>query len=162
MGNKQEILHKIAEELFFMAKGLGQAMTDIAFTSYGKLRIRKMPERTYYYNLKKFEKNGLIKKVRKQYGPVYVLTDKARHLRKRPSQKPNRTDELSTIVMFDIPEEKRKTRDSLRRYLLKNGYTQIQKSVFISPFKIFGELTEFIRELDIERHVTFISGKIDR
>jgi CRISPR/Cas system-associated protein endoribonuclease Cas2 len=89
------------------------------------------------------------------------LTEKAKHLRSKPRLKIQRSDNLSTIITFDIPEDKHRARDNFRRYLIKNGYTQIQKSVFISPFKIFDEMTEFMKELGIENNVTSISGRID-
>ncbi len=160
--SNQKNLNIIAKELFFMAKQLGQVMSDIAFTPYGQLRIRKIPARTYYYNLKKFERNGLIKKVKKPEGAMYILTERAKLLRSKPNRKVSRTDGLATIIMFDIPEENRNARDVFRRYLVKNGYTQIQKSVFISPFSIFDELKEMIDQLGIKSNVTLISGTIDR
>lgn len=160
--NKKEVLNRMIEELFAMAEDLGQLLTDIAFTPYGKLRMHMIPRTTYYFRLKKFEKNGLIKKVKREYGASYILTQKAKDLRRKPRVKISRSDGLSTIVMFDIPEEKHKARDNFRRYLLKNGYMQVQKSVFISPFQVFNEMVELIRELGIIDNVNFISGKIDR
>jgi len=160
--DKKEVLNRMTEELFAMAEDLGLLLTDIAFTPYGKLRMHRIPRTTYYFRLKKFEKHGLIKKVKREYGASYILTQKAKDLRVAPRVKISRSDGLSTIVMFDIPEEKHKARDNFRRFLLKNGYTQVQKSVFISPFKIFDEMMVFIRELGIVDNVTFISGMIDR
>lgn len=158
---KEELIIKMAEELFDFIKELGLSMNEFIATPYGKLRVHNIPRATYYYQLKKFEKRGLIKKVRKQYGATYVLTERAKQLRIKPRQKMNRTDGLSTIIMFDIPEEKHKARDNFRRYLIKNGYVQIQESVFISPCRIFDELKEFIKELGIKTNVTVVSGKID-
>ncbi|MEO8065851.1 MAG: CRISPR-associated endonuclease Cas2 [Candidatus Doudnabacteria bacterium] len=159
--NKNEALRRAAEELFAMAKDLGQFAGEIIFTPYGKLRINRIPRSSYIFQLKKFEKAGLIKKDRKKYGANYVLTDEAKRLRARPLQKARRSDELSSIIIFDIPEEKHKARDNFRRYLIKNGYTQLQKSVFISPFEIFDELKEFIDELGIKEHITFLSGRVN-
>ncbi|MDP4001009.1 MAG: CRISPR-associated endonuclease Cas2 [bacterium] len=158
----KEVLKIVAEELFDMAKNLGELATEIVFTPYGKLRIHGIPRTTYYRKLKKFQKNGLVRKVRKSYGTDFVVTEKARQLRRNPRVKLNRTDGMSTIIMFDIPENKHKERDNFRRYLLKNGYTQIQKSVFISPFKRTDELRGFAEELKIEKNVFLISGKIDQ
>lgn len=163
---KKKIINKVlaraVDELFDFAKELGLFMGEIAFTPYGKLRINRIPRSTYYSRIYKFERQGLIKKIHKTTGNVYILSDKAKQIRKSPSQKINRKDSLSSVVIFDIPEEKRKARDSFRRYLLKNGYTKIQESVFVSPFMVFSEMLEFVKELKIIPNVTFLSAKIDR
>jgi CRISPR-associated endonuclease Cas2 len=160
MGKKLILL--AAEDLFELAKNVGELLEEIIFTPYGKLRIGGVPRTTYYHKLERYERHGLVKKVRKKYGNHYILTEKAKQLRKNPRIKINRTDDLSTIIMFDIPEEKHKARDTFRRFLLKNGYTHLQKSVFISPFKIFGELKDLAKELKIDRDITVISGKVDQ
>jgi DNA-binding transcriptional regulator PaaX len=156
-----KILNKIAEELFALAKDLGEMGTEFVFTPYGQLRINKIPRTTYYRKIRQFEKRGLVKKIRKPNGNFYALSAKAKELRRSPRIKINRTDGFSTIIIFDIPEDKHKVRDNFRRYLIKNGYTQIQKSVFISSCQVFRELKEFIEELNIVSNVTIISGRVD-
>src|SRR3990167_1742090 len=44
------------------------------------------------------------------------------------------------IVLFDIPEPKKKIRDSLRRKLKALGFLEFQKSVFIYPFPCRDEI----------------------
>ena len=96
----------------------------------GRLSIRSLyyPRSTYYYKLRKFKKQGLLKpQNRKKYPNTLILTDKGRELIKKSKAAVKRTDGLSTIVLFDIPEEKRKARDTLRRYLIRSGYTTIMR-----------------------------------
>ncbi|MEJ0021492.1 MAG: CRISPR-associated endonuclease Cas2 [Candidatus Doudnabacteria bacterium] len=160
--NNKELAYEIAVEMFAMAEDLGLLIEDIVFTPYGKLKIHRIPRTTYYRRLERFEKNGLVTKVRKHDGSAYILTDKAKKLRQKPLVKMNRTDGQSTIIMFDIPEEKHRARDNFRRYLIRHGYTQIQKSVFISPFQIFDELKEFAEELKIDSNISIVAGKIEQ
>ena len=54
-----------------------------------------------------------------------------------------------TMVIFDIPEEKRKRRDLLREKLLELGLGMMQKSVYITPY----DLSEDIREFLIANHL---------
>lgn len=49
-------------------------------------------------------------------------------------------DGLFRIVMFDIPEEKRHTRDIIRQKLEEIGFIQVQKSIFIYPFECKEEI----------------------
>ncbi len=160
--DKKSSNYSLIRELIDFAKEVGQVIDDIAFTPYGRLRIHNIPRSTYYDRIEKFKKSGLIKKPKKPNGSAYVLTKKAKNLSRKAAQKINRADGLSSIVIFDIPESKQSARKALRRYLQKNGYTMIQKSVFIGPFKIFKELIGFVEELGIEGNVSYISGKIDR
>lgn len=50
----------------------------------------------------------------------------------------------NSIVVFDIPEKKRKYRDWLRNELVNFGYDQIQKSVWFGP----SLPKEFIKQID--------------
>lgn len=158
---RKRLINKIAEEMSQLAIDLGLLMAEIAFTPYGQLRLNRISRTTYYRKLQKFERHGLIKRTKTSQGYVYRLTQRAKRLRRNPAHKDNREDGLSTIIMFDIPEEKHQARDNIRRYLIRNGYTQIQKSVFISPFKISSELKDFSQELGIKSNMIFISGSID-
>lgn len=79
----------------------------------------------------------------------------------KPVTKNHRSDGFSTIIIFDIPEEKSRQRTIFRRYLQKNGYTLLQKSVLIAPFALSRDVKELIEELDIRRHISVIDGKIN-
>jgi len=49
------------------------------------------------------------------------------------------------MVIFDIPEKRRKARDALRRKLQELGFKELQKSVFVYPYPCEEEI-EFIVE----------------
>lgn len=70
--------------------------------------------------------------------------------------KPEVWDKVWRIVTFDIPEEKRDARDSLRRRLLNLGFFELQKSVLVHPFECRDEI-DFLVELgDIRPYVRYI------
>ncbi|PJA23292.1 CRISPR-associated endonuclease Cas2, partial [Candidatus Beckwithbacteria bacterium CG_4_10_14_0_2_um_filter_47_25] len=52
------------------------------------------------------------------------------------------------VVMFDIPEAKRKERDGLRRRLMKLGFGRLQDSTYLSPYdwdeSVFGRPVLFL------------------
>ena len=157
----KDILKTIKNEFIDFLKTLDQASSYAKLGPYGQVQIR-LPRRTYYYNLNTFEKQGFLKKVKRSKKRFYILTSKAKKITDGVVTKLARIDGLSTIILFDIPEDKHNIRNIFRRHLLKSGYTQIQKSVFISPFKIPKELKDLIKELGLESNVTFIGGKIER
>ncbi|MFH0960253.1 MAG: hypothetical protein V1897_16290, partial [Pseudomonadota bacterium] len=92
---------------------------------------------------------------------VYILTNKGKQLLAKPKKIDRRSDGFSTLIIFDIPENKSKERFIFRRYLVRNGYTQLQKSVLISPDKFDPDTKDLIQELGIKPFVTVISGKVD-
>jgi phenylacetic acid degradation operon negative regulatory protein len=49
-------------------------------------------------------------------------------------------DEKWRVVLFDIPEKFKKSRDGFAASLKRIGFTQIQKSVFAFPYPCFEEL----------------------
>ncbi len=159
MIDKQSLQNELSEHI----ERLGSLIEDIILKPYS-LHISRMryPRSTYNYRLRKFSKLGLVKKQNtKKYGNTFVLTDKGRSLLHKPKNTEKRSDNLSTIILFDIPEEKRRERNIFRRYLLRNGYVLIQKSFLIAPYKISTETREVIRELRLSPYIKFISGRID-
>ncbi len=47
---------------------------------------------------------------------------------------PPRWDTKWRVLIFDIPEQKRKLRDEIRRTLIGNGFIRIQDSVWVYPY----------------------------
>lgn len=135
---------------------------DGIFPLYRYLKSPKITRRSYKRKLNKFLKFGLIKKSEFDGSPVFVITAKAKFLRRKAVVKKNRTDELSTLIIFDIPEQKRNARNTLRRYLIRSGYTQIRESCFLSPFEVAEDLRDLISELKLQKDVSLFSAKMNQ
>jgi DNA-binding transcriptional regulator PaaX len=70
-------------------------------------------------------------------------------------------DDRMCMVVFDIPESKRKLRKELRSFLTSAGFAPIQKSVWISRFDAGEALRELFRSTGASKWVrvyTAISG----
>ncbi len=77
-------------------------------------------------------------------------------------KKPVRWDKKWRIVLFDIPENRKKIREILRFHLKKMGFCELQKSVFAHPFDCKDEIDYLIEFYDIRRFVRFmIADSID-
>jgi len=50
------------------------------------------------------------------------------------------------VVFFDISDNQRKVRNTLRRYLEQLGFRQYQESVYVSPYDCDGEV-KYLREV---------------
>lgn len=71
-----------------------------------------------------------------------------------------RWDKKWRIVLFDIPETQKKTRDALRRKLKKLGFLEFQKSVFVFPFPCKSEINFVINFFNIEKCVYYLETQI--
>ena len=53
------------------------------------------------------------------------------------------------IIMYDIPSDKKKERDWLRRHLIKFDYIMIQKSVWVGPSPLPSDFLAYLKEIKI-------------
>lgn len=62
------------------------------------------------------------------------------------------------VVLFDIPEQKRRVRDLLRRKLKHWGFKAWQQSVWVTKHPITNKLRNSIKELGIEKWVAVLES----
>ncbi|MFH0755359.1 MAG: CRISPR-associated endonuclease Cas2 [bacterium] len=53
------------------------------------------------------------------------------------------------IIIYDIPEEKRKERDWFRRHLKKFNYIMIQKSVWVGPSPLPKDFFDYVKSIGL-------------
>ena len=63
------------------------------------------------------------------------------------------------IVVFDIPEKKKRDRDVLRNKLYELGFGKLQRSVFISPFNVYEDLVEFLESWGLAKEALVIESR---
>lgn len=73
-------------------------------------------------------------------------------------KEPQKWDKKWRIVLFDIPEKKKKTRETLRHYLNNLNFFEYQKSVFVHPYDCKNEIEYIIEFYDIRKYVRFITA----
>ena len=160
----KRVAGRVGEELLLLIKDVGELIDTIVFTPYGHLSISSMnvPKGTYYSALRGLERQGLIQKKKKGRKNSYTLTQAGiKRVNTKREDLIRRVDGLSTVILFDIPEEKSQHRTILRRYLIRNGYMQLQKSALISPYKITSELKDLLQQLSIRPYVIILSARVD-
>ncbi|OGZ18254.1 MAG: CRISPR-associated endonuclease Cas2 [Candidatus Nealsonbacteria bacterium RBG_13_37_56] len=59
------------------------------------------------------------------------------------------------LVIFDIPEKKRRGRDALRDKIREVGFYELQKSVFVFPYECKDEIDFIIEFFDLRKYVRF-------
>lgn len=68
-------------------------------------------------------------------------------------------DKKWRVVVFDIPEKLRSGRDALRDKLKELRFYQLQKSIFVFPYKCEDELNFIIEYFDLRPYVRLITAE---
>lgn len=68
----------------------------------------------------------------------------------------NRWDKKWRLVVFDIPEDKRKARDAIRRQIKQLGFKKLQHSIWIHPLPCLVELDRIRSAYGVKSHVMLL------
>jgi len=120
-----------------------------------------VPERYKRHNFSRLVKRGLkteeIEKVMKNGEVFFRLTTIGRKKTIRDfsifALQKQKWDRKWRLVIFDIAEVSRKTRDLLRFKLKELGFGMLQESVWITPYDIILDFREFVKEKGIGDYV---------
>lgn len=129
---------------------------------------RRRLERKRFNNLLYYlKRSGYIKisNTEEKQGIMLTLKGarKALKMKLRNTLKKRRKDEKWVMIIFDIPEKKRGLRDMLRQFLVVLGYEKLQESVWVSPYDVFNETSDFLHGYDLGSYVKlFLIEEVER
>ncbi|MBI2100398.1 MAG: hypothetical protein HYT48_03630 [Candidatus Vogelbacteria bacterium] len=122
--------------------------------------LRDIERRYLYRYIDAFYHERLVDYREHQDGSItVVLTEKGKQRTLRYQiealaiAKPKRWDGRWRVVLFDIPENRRRIRDALRHKLKELGFCEWQKSVFVHPYPCFDELNFVIEFFEARPYV---------
>jgi len=143
--------------LITMAPGLLGEVTRMA---YRKKKARNEEYSEIWKRFNYLKQRGNLEFVREEGGyVVYRLTKKGKKrinkliLDELKLAKPKKWDKKWRLVIFDIPEWRRKDRTALRKKLEEMGFCQCQKSAWIHPFHCLEEIEFLKNRLNIKSFV---------
>ncbi|MBI2096799.1 MAG: hypothetical protein HYT40_01425 [Candidatus Sungbacteria bacterium] len=119
------------------------------------LGLDSVPPDTIYQELRRLKARGLIIPSHRR-GKSIKLTAKGDQLVRRIGLKlshVNKRDGAWYVMIFDIPERLRKSRDLLRYELRSLGFVKLQASAWISPEPITEKFYEFLKDRSLLSHV---------
>ena len=118
-----------------------------------KRYARKNFNQFIYY----LKKRGYIKIENLKQKQAVLLTqkgaDKILKIKLKTKEKKKRADGKWQMLIFDIPETKRRLRDLLRDSLRFLGYEMLQKSIWVCPNDIFKETEILLRKYSLDQYV---------
>jgi hypothetical protein len=120
-------------------------------------------EKYYLYRaVREFKRDRLVEFVSQKDGSTrIVLTEKGKRrvlefkIDEIKINKPIRWDKRWRMVMFDIPEKRRRDRNVLREKLNEIGFKEIQKSVFVHPYPCLDEINFITEYFRLRNHVRY-------
>ena len=105
---------------------------------------------------KKKQENGTMEIIISKNGIHRALIENINIMKiKRPSK----WDGYFWIVLFDIPEKRKRIRDTLRFHLKKMEFYELQKSVFVLPFPCVKEIKFIAEYYNIRKHIRIIEAR---
>ena len=140
--------------LAVMAPNCVQLLKLLDFDKNNKKRIQA--------SLYRLKKQRLIKIYTKGNEDVVEITEQGRrrvlkyNFEEMKIIKQQKWNKIWIMVIFDIPYDKKYARDALRIKLIKLGFLQFQKSVFIYPFSCKNEIDFIIEFFNIQKYVDYI------
>jgi|SRR3989344_4949799 len=165
--HKQPIEKRIAEHILgALVIGTTLAVGPVAgvvgffvAVGAGHLMFRKS---AFNREVKRLKKNGYVALTKTDKGWIVKLLEKGRRryteiemANLRLSKPVHQWDGKWRVFIFDIPEEIRSKRDSLREKLKSLGLYNIQKSVFIYPYDCRKELDFVAGYYDLGKYTTY-------
>lgn len=133
--------------------------------------IKLYPDKTQsvYSLVNRFKRQGLLEKVQpagtRQLRSFFRLTPKGQEKLEKTGvaikvpKKVIKWDGVWRLLIFDIPEEKKSTREYLRRELKARSFYMLQLSVWITPYEVDEELQEIIEDIGARYYVRFMVVK---
>jgi len=82
--------------------------------------------------------------------------DKLFNIKLKLAGNKKRKDDKWQMVLFDIPENKRKDRDYFRRGLRYLGYKRLQKSIWVCEYDVLKETKELIKRYKLSPFVELL------
>ncbi len=67
-------------------------------------------------------------------------------------------DKKWRVVMFDVPENLKRVRDTLRMHFKGMGFYEFQKSVFVHPYPCASEVEYIVEFYNARRYIRFITA----
>ncbi|NQU83006.1 MAG: CRISPR-associated endonuclease Cas2 [Parcubacteria group bacterium] len=124
---------------------------------YWKNIERKKQKKQFAQFINYLKKNGYIKIEALKEKQGILLTKKGEQKALKAdlvfTDQKKRKDKKWIMVMYDIPEKKKKQRTRLRQILQLLGYKCLQKSIWVCPYDVFKKTERMISSYSLDPYV---------
>ena len=113
-------------------------------------------EKTIRQSIRRLEKQGFLERKDDKYILSKLGKKLAEYVKIRKKSIEKKWDGKYRVVIFDIPEKEKESRNWLRQELYLLDYQQLQKSVFISKHSLTKDLIKEIKSRKIGNGVNYL------
>lgn len=108
---------------------------------------------------RRLKEKGCLEKISRGGKTCYRITEKGRNKIEKIIFDRETWDGKWRVVLFDIPETKKKLRDNLRTTLKAAGFKQLQKSVWVSPFDTLKDVEIMVDNYNLHENLWYFWAK---
>ncbi len=137
-----------------------RSMKDVIFPEAAEIRrsIKLKKDIKYFSQIIYYLKRKGYIRVEQLSGKRGILLTKKGNKRvlriqQKLGRQPKRKDGKWQMIIFDVPEEKKKLRELLRSTLRFFGYEYLQDSVWVCPYDVGKETEKFLQENSLDEYV---------
>jgi len=123
---------------------------------WGKDYPKKNPKQSFYKAVYRLKEEGFLEEIEAKGERRYRATLKGKVKILRFFKKDKKWDSKWRIVVFDIPEKKKKMRNYFREKLYDLGFRKLQESVWISPYNIADKIGYLIEICNARNYVHYL------
>ena len=116
----------------------------------------KISRQVFYNTLGRLKESGLLVEIEKNGEKRYRATLKGKAKILHYLKRDKKWDGKWRIVIFDVPEKKRRLRNFFRKKLVDLEFRQLQESVWISPYNIADEVESVIDLCQVKSYVHYL------
>lgn len=109
-----------------------------------------------YSTIFQMKQSGYIKEVEEKGEKRYIATLKGKAKVLRFLKRDKKWDGKWRIVVFDVPEKKRRIRNYFRARLFELGFRMLQESVWICPYNIADTVEELIELCHAKLYIHYL------
>ena len=118
--------------------------------------LDEIDRKVYYNALARLKREGYLKEVEYRGKKKIAVTLKGRVRIFKFLRKSRKWDGKWRIVIFDIPETKKKMRNFFREKLQELGYRMLQESVWICPYNIADKTEDLIEFCNARKFIHYL------
>lgn len=151
----------------YLLKGLVNHLRENQYDHFSTETIRSIPGVNLSKALYSLKRRKLIEITHADGITTIKLTEKGREMKlmydfdNLSIRKPEVWDGKWRVIIFDIPETKKSSREAFRRKLKIMGFSPFQKSVWLHPYPCESEIDFLSEKLKIAEFLNLITVQID-
>ncbi len=131
----------------------------IPFEAFWNTPYKGASPKDLHNTIMSLQRSGYIERRQKHQKIYFQITPKGKkHLDFKiyPDSEKPKWDGKWRLLIFDVPEEKKKTRDYLRNCLKQLDFYQLQKSVWVTPYPVPDFLDDIIKDAGLLYSIRYV------